>query len=148
MKVLVLGTGGVGKTTFLNTANGQKTVKTVLLDDETVTLPFPYDPTETQKMVKVMMDGTEFDCIDTPGQLFGYKYTDDYDALIIVYDCNSKLSYKAVDEYLVKYAPTVPVAIVANKIDIKAKQVTPLESHYQVCSKTGTGIREVFQSFM
>lgn len=115
LKVLIVGEGGVGKSTFI------KRYQTG--DFEKI-----YTPTETSSVhrIKIKDTNTVFNCWDIPGKLDNNN-TDNFkgaDGAIIMFDITSRLTYKAVDRWInsiKKVCGDIPIVILANKVDIDEK---------------------------
>lgn len=110
--IVLLGDGGVGKTTWVNR----------LLGD-------PFEPryfeTRCVSYNTIEKDGVMFKIWDTAGQ---EKYSDLGSKIyhlaslgIIFYDMSNKVSYKNVDAWVTKFrqaCPTAPIMIIGTKLDI------------------------------
>ena len=111
-KILILGDGGVGKTSFINYYLGNKF-------EEKYISTHGFSIKKTSKYI----------LYDFPGQ---EKYSShninlkDIDICIIMYDVTNKLSYKNIKFWKVKLKKlcgNIPTIIIGNKIDSKSRKI-------------------------
>lgn len=142
-KIMLIGDGGIGKTTLIRSLMGQPFKQS-----------YVYRPTGPNGPdYTIEYNGTTLNLFDIAGQ---HKYSAAYinklmqmneiDHVVLMYDCTSQLSYKSLDWWSDKVQK--PLTVVANKVDIQLKQVKPLASHMQISCKTGEGIAELMSHIM
>lgn len=141
-KLMLIGDGGVGKSSLIHWLKVNS-------------FNMKYIPTEYTGIHRVDYAGQSWEIIDTSGQ---GKYGDRYmtnlrqittpDHVMVMYDCTSRLSYRSVEPWVKSIKNTfgdqVPITVLANKVDIRYKQINPSESHVQISCKTGQGIQDLF----
>ena len=122
-KLVIIGDGGVGKTSF---------VKRHLTGE----FNKQYIPTIGAEIRRLTFSTTEgevhFTCWDTAGQeKFGGLrdgYYQNADCAIILFDVSSRLTYKNVPLWyrdIKRVCPDIPIVLCGNKIDIRKRQVKP-----------------------
>ena len=120
-KIVLLGDGGTGKTTYLNrfkTHNFEK--RYIATTGSEVT--YIEIPTSTNNIINVSV-------WDTAGQEKFSKntYYQGADCALIFYDCANKLSFKNIQHWIQEFkkvCPNKPIVVVRNKVDVDAKVST------------------------
>eukprot|EP01084_Bolivina_argentea_P130986 231234_1 len=122
-KIVLIGDGGVGKTTFVKrhkTGEFQKKYNpTIGVEIHPLTFYTSYGP-------------ITFNCWDTAGQEKFGSLRDGYyigcKAAIIMFDVTSRTSYKSIQIWhrdLTRICGNIPIVICGNKVDIKDRKVRP-----------------------
>ncbi len=121
-KVAIIGSGGVGKTSFIKRHTNAEFIK-------------QYNPTigiDNSNNINFNTNLGEniiFNCIDKPGQEFttDFSILSDIDCAIIMFDVTSRLTYYSLErEYniLKRYCKNdIPIVLCGNKVDIKNRKV-------------------------
>jgi GTP-binding nuclear protein Ran len=117
MTILVVGDGGVGKTSFIR-ALADEDWEPRYIADEKVTA------------TDIEFNGCMVAMVDTPGQ---YKFSDqclpkvDIDGIIVMYDVHSLISFKNVKFWINKleqvYGNKIPIVVCGNKIERSGRKV-------------------------
>lgn len=121
-KVLIVGDGGVGKTSFINRVSSCNFNKSYDVSDNIHVTPLFFN---TQKGY------IQLDCWVCPGQYITQKFdhASDIDALILMFDVTSSSSYLNIPYWHNKlrsiYKPGTPVILCGNKVDVKDRIVKP-----------------------
>ena len=136
-QVLILGDGGVGKTSLIDKRFNQ-TFETKYISTYGIQIRNNGDHT----------------IYDFPGQEKYYDHDDiDFTQInncVIMYDCTNKLSYKNIDFWkkkLKEMCPDIQPIIVGNKIDIDSLKIVDDDS-INISVKTGENINQVFNSLV
>ena len=117
--VVLVGDGGVGKTTYLNRH---------LTGEFTKAYNATFSPTQTGLKFLTNRGVVTFNCIDTSGQpAFTHHYNIPAHACILMFDVTSKLSYKSLPRLYnaVKCGDNGVVVLCGNKVDDKFRKVKP-----------------------
>jgi len=129
MKIVIMGAGGVGKTTFVDRlTTGEFTTKyNPTLGVSVTSVPtnnFLFNNPDTKYVIDVW---------DTAGQEEYSGLKSDYyhhaDGAIVMYDVHSKLSYQTCIRYIQSFrqiCPNAPIVLCGNKIDIKPSKGTKI----------------------
>jgi len=122
-KVLLVGDGGVGKTTFVKRHKTGEFEKKYIATMGVEVHPIPFNTN---------LGPVIFNCWDTAGQEKLGGLRDGYyiggQAAIIMFDCTSRVSYKSVPHWhkdLVRVCETIPIVLCGNKVDCKDRKVKP-----------------------
>jgi GTP-binding nuclear protein Ran len=123
IKIIIVGDGGVGKTTFINKhKTGEFKKKYITTVGVEVTNIIFY--TNIGKMI--------CNCWDTPGQEQYGGLRDGYyigaDAAIIMFDVTARVTYKSVPYWykdIKKVCGNIPIVLCGNKIDVRERKVKP-----------------------
>lgn len=132
-RILVVGNGGVGKTTYL----------TRLQTGEFLT---QYNASEVEIEHEALPDyptGTALAFTERGGQYkySNYKYNKrNYIGAIIMFDVTNVASYKSVNDYyenIRKDYPNLPIVICGNKVDLPNRKVKPaiIDIHHKLGTK-------------
>lgn len=113
--IIVVGDGGVGKTTLVNRWNKNKFTK-------------QYIATKGVKIYKSLCYDTKFNIIDTAGQekYSPISYNDKVDAAIIMFDVQSNISYKSIPFWhnkIIKNYGDIPIVICGNKVEVSNRKI-------------------------
>ena len=143
LNILVLGSGGVGKTAFINRLNNTNFERL-------------YIPTQGQVATNVNYNNVVFNLVEFAGQeQYGKAQYLDADAIILMFDYTSNLSYKNLQYWYDNKcsAKHIPIVIVANKIDVqyigqnKPKKPMPFEQenfrYFEISAKNNTNVTNV-----
>ena len=135
-KILIVGDGGVGKTSFINKHFNKH-------------LPFEkrYIPTKGIKTYTF----NQYIIFDFPGQeLYGHKdiknKIGEVDLVMIMYDLTSKISHCNIrrwKNYISEHYGDIPIILVGNKADITGRIKIKNEKN-MVSAKTGSNLQSVF----
>lgn len=103
-KILLIGAGGCGKTTFIQRLNGEK-------------FEHRYIPTYNANMTTIRHMNQDVSIIDTAGQEIMSRHDElDCDAAMIMFDVGSVLSYKRAEKLYQKLQnKNIPIVFVGNK---------------------------------
>lgn len=143
-KVVLLGSGGVGKTAFLHRLiNGEFEPR--------------YLSTQGIKNVSFSINTNHglitFDITDTAGQeiYFGGSLVpnalNSADAVVIMYDMDSRVTLRQVDQYrdlVAKYGNNPYILTVGNKYDIQPHKTQTVRNSIRVSARTGQNLDKVF----
>jgi small GTP-binding protein len=156
-KIVAVGSGGVGKTSLIRrfalNKFGTNYVMTLGVDFTTKEL------TVFDKFVKIV-------CVDTAGQEYYGRIRPSYysgaTAAFIVFDLTNKNSFESLPKWiseLRQYLPTIPIAIVGNKLDLArennvARRIDESEAmefskqndmaYFETSAKEGDGVDHIF----
>ena len=135
-KILLIGSGGCGKSVFLQHLNKEEIEKR-------------YIPTCSYPEKRINIGNNNIEFIDTPGQCYKDNYDEyylDVDAIIVMFDIGSVLSFKrAVSLYQEATKYNKPIILIGNKSDIPSelKRITKDKynflntvPYYEMSSKT------------
>merc|ERR1711937_1041226 len=128
-KLILVGDGGVGKTTFIKRhKNGEfekRYIATLGVEVHPLTFWTDHGP-------------IIYDCWDTAGQEKFGGLRDGYyingQAAIIMFDVTSRVSYKNVPTWhrdLTRVCDDIPIVLCGNKVDVKDRKVTPKQISFQ-----------------
>jgi GTP-binding nuclear protein Ran len=141
-KVLIIGDGGVGKTSLVASVNGSKYIH-------------KYNPTTGVAISTLTRDGTSLDIYDLAGQeklsALRDAYYIDADAVIFVYDSTLKHSRANLVYWaraVARVCPDIQSLIVRNKCDIANQRAASVYNEMRVSSRTGNGVPEVFDTII
>jgi GTP-binding nuclear protein Ran len=127
-KLVLVGDGGVGKTTFLRRhKTGEFERKYVAtMGAEVIPLPFHTN-----------LGHVIFSCWDTAGQEKFGGLRDGYyiggHSAIIMFDVTSRITYKSVPHWhkdLVRVCENIPIVLCGNKVDCKDRKVKPKDIYF------------------
>lgn len=126
-KILVIGPGGSGKTSYINkVVTGDETAYAG--DDNLMTLPTPHGN------VKFSFDQE-------------HVYSTDYAAVFIFYDCNSPRRLDASFYLEAKQACPLVTVVVGNKTDLVCRYVEQtVHPSYHLSTSTGVGLFSPFRA--
>lgn len=137
-KILLLGDGGVGKTSFIKHHLTGEFVKS-------------YIATKKVNINSISFNTTRGDVVfniwDFPGQGKFSNLEDNYygaHAAIIMFDVTSRISYKSVPFWynsIRKICPDIPVILCGNKVDCPVHKIKPKEIQFHL--KNGLGYYNV-----
>jgi len=120
-KLILVGDGGVGKTTFVKRHVTGEFEKRYIATLGVEVTPLPFH-TNRGKLV--------FSCWDTAGQEKFGGLRDGYyiqgQAAIIMFDVTSRITYKNVPQWhrdLVRVCENIPIVMCGNKVDVKERKV-------------------------
>lgn len=127
-KILIVGDGGVGKTTYIKRFHEGKFEQKYVPTMGVEVTPIPVRTNRGNRILNI------WDCA---GQEkfggMGWGYYPGAHAAIIMFDVTSRLSYKAVKHWykdIQKKCPGIPVVICGNKADCKDRKVKPKDITY------------------
>jgi GTP-binding nuclear protein Ran len=127
-KLILVGDGGVGKTTFVKRHRTGEFEKKYVATMGVEVHPIPFHTT----LGKVI-----FNCWDTAGQEKFGGLRDGYyiggQAAIIMFDVTSRVTYKSVPHWykdLVRVCEHIPIVLCGNKVDSKDRKVKPKDIHF------------------
>jgi len=127
-KLILVGDGGVGKTTFVKRHRTGEFEKKYVATMGVEVHPLPF----TTNLGKVI-----FNCWDTAGQEKFGGLRDGYyiggQAAIIMFDVTSRVTYKSVPHWykdLVRVCEHIPIVLCGNKVDSKERKVKPKDIHF------------------
>jgi len=127
-KLILVGDGGVGKTTFVKRHRTGEFEKKYVATMGVEVHPLPFHTT----LGKVI-----FNCWDTAGQEKFGGLRDGYyiggQAAIIMFDVTSRVTYKSVPHWykdLVRVCEHIPIVLCGNKVDSKDRKVKPKDIHF------------------
>lgn len=122
-KILLLGSGGVGKTTFIKMLNECEFEKKYLstVGNNIISINIT---TDNKNYI--------FNVLDTAGQEKYINSNDNYenqDACIVMFDVTHRISFKELDYYInlcdKKNKKNIPIMILANKVELKERKIFP-----------------------
>lgn len=127
-KLILVGDGGVGKTTFVKRHRTGEFEKKYVATMGVEVHPLPFHTTLGQVV---------FNCWDTAGQEKFGGLRDGYyiggQAAIIMFDVTSRITYKNVPHWykdLVRVCEHIPIVLCGNKIDSKDRKLKPKDIHF------------------
>jgi GTP-binding nuclear protein Ran len=127
-KLILVGDGGVGKTTFVKRHKTGEFEKKYIATQGVSVSPLPF---------YTNLGLVVFNCWDTAGQeKFGGLrdgYYIDGQAAIIMFDVTSRITYKNVPHWhkdLVRVCENIPIVLCGNKVDCKDRKVKPKEIQF------------------
>ena len=152
--ILVIGNAGVGKTNLIS----------MLADNEFNRM---YIPTQGIETTNIPYKNISFNVSEFAGQeQYGFKrklieINVNYDAIILMYDCTSKLSYKNLEYWYNTINSTmkkqIPMIIVGNKCDVQyiksdsQRRSYVFEQHnfkfFKISARVNDNVKEVFDYF-
>lgn len=128
-KLILVGDGGVGKTTFVKRHKNGEFEKRYI-----ATLGVEVHPLTFWTNLGPII----YDCWDTAGQEKFGGLRDGYyingNAAIIMFDVTSRVSYKNVPIWhrdLIRVCDDIPIVLCGNKVDVKDRKVTPKQISFQ-----------------
>lgn len=138
MKMILVGDGGVGKTTYLK--------RLITGDFERKYVPTLGVDVKIYEYPGIAIDGnnitsTKYDIWDTAGQeRFGGLREGYYigaDVAIVMFDVNSKLSFNNVSKWIneIRKIKNIPIVLCGNKIDIPSKRAVSNSSIKELCNQ-------------
>jgi len=150
-KVLLVGDGGVGKTTFVKRHKTGEFEKKYIATMGVEVHPIPFNTN---------LGAVVFNCWDTAGQEKLGGLRDGYyiggQAAIIMFDCTSRVSYKSVPHWhkdLVRVCENIPIVLCGNKVDCKDRKVKPKDiffhrkknlQYYDISAKSNYNFEKPF----
>jgi len=127
-KLILVGDGGVGKTTFVKRHRTGEFEKKYVATMGVEVNPLPFSTSLGQIV---------FNCWDTAGQEKFGGLRDGYyingNAGIIMFDVTARVTYKSVPHWhkdLVRVCENIPIVLVGNKVDCKDRKVKPKEIQF------------------
>jgi len=127
-KLILVGDGGVGKTTFVKRHRTGEFEKKYIATVGVEVHPLSFH-TNLGKVI--------FNCWDTAGQEKFGGLRDGYyiggQAAIIMFDVTSRVTYKSVPHWykdLVRVCEHIPIVLCGNKVDSKERKVKPKDIHF------------------
>lgn len=127
-KLILVGDGGVGKTTFVKRHRTGEFEKRYVATMGVEVNPLPFSTSLGQIV---------FNCWDTAGQeMFGGLHDGYYiggQAAIIMFDVTARVTYKSVPHWhkdLVRVCENIPIVLCGNKIDCKDRKVRPKDIQF------------------
>ena len=150
-KILIIGDGGVGKTTFITRHRTGEFTKNYQATMGVEVNPLPFYTNKGYVFCNI------WDCAGQ--EKFGGLRDGYYigaQAAIIMFDVTQKITYKNVlDHYnfLRKYRPNIPVVICGNKVDCKDRVVKPIDNtlfnrkdlqYYDISAKSNYNFEKPF----
>ena len=142
--ILVVGSGGVGKTSFINNVAGKRFDR-------------KYIPTiGVQKSTPIIFGLYEFHFIEKPGQeLYGeMPIYDNIDGAIVMFDIHSNISYKDIPYFIRKIKSEygeIPIVICGNKLDQTATQRKVQKNdlvYFEISSKSLDNYDKIFEKLV
>lgn len=128
-KLILVGDGGVGKTTFVKRHKNGEFEKRYIATLGVEVHPLTFWTT---------LGPIVYDCWDTAGQEKFGGLRDGYyingNAAIIMFDVTSRVSYKNVPIWhrdLIRVCEDIPIVLCGNKVDVKDRKVTPKQISFQ-----------------
>jgi GTP-binding nuclear protein Ran len=150
-KLLLVGDGGVGKTTFVKRHKTGEFEKKYVATMGVEVHPIPFF-TNLGPII--------FNCWDTAGQEKLGGLRDGYyiggQAAIIMFDVTARVTYKSVPHWhkdLVRVCETIPIVLVGNKVDCKDRKVKPKDiffhrkknlQYYDISAKSNYNFEKPF----
>jgi len=150
-KLLLVGDGGVGKTTFVRRHKTGEFEKKYVATMGVEVHPIPFHTTLGQVI---------FNCWDTAGQEKLGGLRDGYyiggQAAIIMFDVTARVTYKSVPHWhkdLVRVCENIPIVLCGNKVDCKDRKVKPKDiffhrkknlQYYDVSAKSNYNFEKPF----
>ena len=141
---LVVGSAGVGKTSFIDRVSGK------IFDKK-------YIPTiGIQKSSPIRFGLHEFNFIEKSGQeLYGeMPICDNLDGAIVMFDIHSKISYKEIPYFIRKITSKygkIPIVVCGNKLDQTAtpRKVAKKDQYYfEISSKSSKNYDKIFEKLV
>jgi GTP-binding nuclear protein Ran len=153
MKIVVVGDGGVGKTSLLKRINGLEFEKRYI----------PTQGVQRGSIIKTYdVNDIIFDIFDTAGQ---EKYSNvgdsnyiNADAVILMFDLTSRVSYKSISSWyrnIIKVCENIPIIICGNKSDCSDIKIMPNDiqlfkkmknvEYFEVSVKNNINTEEIFK---
>jgi len=127
-KLVLVGDGGVGKTTFVKRHRTGEFEKKYVATMGVEVNPLPFFTNLGQVV---------FNCWDTAGQEKFGGLRDGYyiggQAAIIMFDVTARVTYKSVPHWhkdLTRVCENIPIVLVGNKVDCKDRKVKPKDIHF------------------
>jgi len=127
-KLILVGDGGVGKTTFVKRHRTGEFEKKYVATMGVEVNPLPFFTSLGQIV---------FNCWDTAGQEKFGGLRDGYyiggNAAIIMFDVTARVTYKSVPHWhkdLTRVCENIPIVLVGNKVDCKDRKVKPKDIHF------------------
>ena len=127
-KVVLVGDGGVGKTTFVKRHRTGEFEKKYVATMGVEVYPLPFYTT---------LGGVIFNCWDTAGQEKFGGLRDGYyiggQAAIIMFDVTARITYRSVPLWhkdLVRVCENIPIVLCGNKVDCKERRVRPKDIYF------------------
>lgn len=127
-KLILVGDGGVGKTTFVKRHRTGEFEKKYVATMGVEVNPLPFSTSLGQVV---------YNCWDTAGQEKFGGLRDGYyiggQAAIIMFDVTARVTYKSVPHWhkdLVRVCENIPIVLCGNKIDCKDRKVKPKEIQF------------------
>ena len=141
-KILVIGDGGVGKTTFITRHRTGEFTKGYQATMGVEVNPLPFYTNKGYVICNM------WDCAGQ--EKFGGLRDGYYigaQAAIIMFDVTNKISYKNIKQHyelLMKSRPDIPVVICGNKIDCRDRVVTPRDIYHDISAKSNYNFEKPF----
>jgi GTP-binding nuclear protein Ran len=127
-KLILVGDGGVGKTTFVKRHRTGEFEKKYVATMGVEVNPLPFY-TDLGQVI--------FNCWDTAGQEKFGGLRDGYyiggQAAIIMFDVTARVTYKSVPHWhkdLTRVCENIPIVLCGNKVDCKDRKVKPKDIHF------------------
>jgi GTP-binding nuclear protein Ran len=127
-KLILVGDGGVGKTTFVKRHRTGEFEKKYVATMGVEVHPLKFHTN---------LGSVVFNCWDTAGQEKFGGLRDGYyiggQAAIIMFDVTGRVTYKSVPHWykdLVRVCENIPIVLVGNKVDSKERKVKPRDIHF------------------
>jgi len=127
-KLILVGDGGVGKTTFVKRHRTGEFEKKYVATMGVEVNPLPFFTNLGQVV---------FNCWDTAGQEKFGGLRDGYyiggQAAIIMFDVTARVTYKSVPHWhkdLTRVCENIPIVLCGNKVDCKDRKVKPKDIHF------------------
>lgn len=127
-KLILVGDGGVGKTTFVKRHRTGEFEKKYVATMGVEVSPLPF---------YTNLGPVVFNCWDTAGQEKFGGLRDGYyiggQAAIIMFDVTSRVTYKNVPHWykdLTRVCENIPIVLCGNKVDCKDRKVKPKDIHF------------------
>lgn len=150
-KLILVGDGGVGKTTFVKRHRTGEFEKKYVATMGVEVHPLPFFTN---------LGNVVFNCWDTAGQEKFGGLRDGYyiggQAAIIMFDVTARVTYKSVPHWykdLVRVCENIPIVLCGNKVDCKDRKVKPKDIHfhrkknlqyYDISAKANTNFEKPF----
>jgi len=150
-KLILVGDGGVGKTTFVKRHKTGEFEKKYIATMGVEVSPLPFHTNLGQVV---------FNCWDTAGQEKFGGLRDGYyiggQAAIIMFDVTARVTYKSVPHWhkdLVRVCENIPIVLVGNKVDCKDRKVKPKDitfhrkknlQYYDISAKSNYNFEKPF----
>jgi len=127
-KLILVGDGGVGKTTFVKRHRTGEFDKKYVATMGVEVHPLPFFTN---------LGNVIFNCWDTAGQEKFGGLRDGYyiggQAAIIMFDVTARVTYKSVPHWykdLIRVCENIPIVLCGNKVDCKDRKVRPKDIHF------------------
>jgi GTP-binding nuclear protein Ran len=127
-KLILVGDGGVGKTTFVKRHMTGEFEKKYMPTMGVEVHPLPFSTN---------LGNVVFNCWDTAGQEKFGGLRDGYyiggQAAIIIFDVTARITYKNVPHWykdLIRVCENIPIVLCGNKVDCKDRKVKPKDIHF------------------